>query len=134
MNLVFVYGSLKKGFSNHRLLSTSEFVSKGTVHDAELYSLGGFPALVSGGGSVEGELYEVSPETLRNLDMLEGHPNFYRRETRLVDCSMNGQLPCHVYIYQGEVSGDYHIPCGEWKHEHVHAPPNALRGESQEAV
>lgn len=135
MHLVFVYGSLKAGFGNHRLLSSSEFVSTGELDNAELYSLGGFPAVIVGNDSVSGEIYEVDEATLKALDALEGHPRFYKRETHLISChSMNGTLPCHVYFYQHEVQGDMYIPCGEWLHEHIHAQADALRRQSKEAV
>jgi len=120
MNLVFVYGSLKKGFHNHRILERSECVGRGSVDNANLYSLGSFPALVNGGGVVKGEVYEADEETMSRLDTLEGHPNFYRRETHLVEMNgMQGKLPCHVYIYQGRVRDESHIPSGDWSHEHL---------------
>ena len=135
MNLVFVYGSLKKGFNNHPLLERSECVGRGLVHDAQLYSLGSFPALVIGEGSVEGEVYEADEETMKRLDMLEGHPHFYQRQTFLIDMhGMHGQLPCHVYVFQGDVSRREHIPMGEWTHEHIRKQTHALRHQSKEAV
>lgn len=83
--LVAVYGTLKRGFGNHRVLQDAggEFV-------AIARSVTPFPLVVSGlpylldrpgeGYQVEVELYRVSTlEGLRRLDRLEGHPDFYRR-------------------------------------------------------
>ena len=45
-----------------------------------LCDLGEYPAIIEGGSSsVVGELYEVDEPTLRAIDELEGHPDFYRR-------------------------------------------------------
>jgi gamma-glutamylcyclotransferase (GGCT)/AIG2-like uncharacterized protein YtfP len=42
----------------------------------------GIPFVVKGEqvSTIKGELYRVSSETLRLIDRLEGHPNWYRRE------------------------------------------------------
>jgi len=124
MHQVFVYGSLKRGFHNHGLLSKSTFLSEGASCGLEMYSLGSFPAVTHGKGSVVGEIWEVDDDTLADLDRLEGHPNFYRREVMDIWCdNMNGNLPCYVYVYQGQVRD--HIPEGEWKHEHLQAQAHA---------
>lgn len=80
---VFVYGTLKKGFNNHYLLDSSEFL--GNAHSLSKFNminLGGFPALLYNsdiGYSVTGELYNISPNTLKELDILEGEGSFYER-------------------------------------------------------
>lgn len=72
--LVFVYGTLKKGFSNHeRFLKGKEKISDAVLHGYNMYSLGRFPGIVVGKGNVYGEVYEVNQETLRRLDALEGY-------------------------------------------------------------
>lgn len=80
MNKVAVYGSLKEGFGNHRLLTTSEKVGEDWVDGWTMYSLGGFPAIVEGDGSIKVEIYEVDDETFSRLDRLEGYPSFYDRK------------------------------------------------------
>ena len=83
---VFVYGSLKQGYGNHRLLETSTFLGKYITRDTDFYmiSLHSFPGVLkmeSGEGfSISGELYEVDDATLKNLDILEGNGHFYKRE------------------------------------------------------
>lgn len=80
---VFVYGSLMKGEFNHGILKneTTTFLGEdATKEEYTFYDLGGFPGLVRGGTqSVVGEIYEISSFTRRNLDVLESHPQFYRR-------------------------------------------------------
>ena len=78
-HVVAVYGSLKKGFGNHRRLETSKFVGMAMI-PGTLYSLGAFPAItLEGNTDVHVELYEVDDPTLESLDRLEGHPSFYTR-------------------------------------------------------
>lgn len=77
--LVFVYGTLKKGFHNSYLLSNSTFVGDDRVNGV-IYDIGTIPVVDIGkDGVVYGEVYRVSPETLAQLDRLEGIPSFYER-------------------------------------------------------
>ncbi len=80
--LVFVYGTLKKGYINHRLLVSSELLGRGrTVKEYAMYSMG-VPIVVKDEqvSPIIGELYKVDETTLVYLDSLEGHPDWYRRE------------------------------------------------------
>ena len=103
--LVFVYGSLKKGFYNHNLIKEFNQVSKGTIK-GKMYSLGAFPAiLLSDDPSdvVHGEVYDVTTsEGLRRLDRLEGYdPNsnycFYNRSS--VKCKTDDGRVLDVMVY-----------------------------------
>lgn len=83
MNKVFVYGTLKEGFGNHkRLLSTSTKLGDfTTTGEYTMYSLGGFPGVVlRGDTAIHGEVYQVTNEVFKSLDILEGHPDFYQRK------------------------------------------------------
>ena len=98
MNLVFVYGSLKKGFGNHRLLENSKYIAKGgTVSEGfDMGSCGGFPGVTSGGEyRIYGELYEVDDDTFERLDTLEGNGHFYEREE--IDIMSISQPAARVY-------------------------------------
>lgn len=80
---IFVYGSLKQGFCNHRLLETSTFVTSTRTLSRvyEMISLGFYPAVYPGGvHAIEGELYEVDEKTLEQLDRLESNGYYYERE------------------------------------------------------
>jgi len=100
--LVFVYGSLKKGFSNADILSNpkdamhcGEYTTRNA--DYKMHSYGGFPAVVRAkdtkGHHVKGEVYLVTPSTLRRLDRLEGCPTWYERKRVFLD---DGSL---VWVY-----------------------------------
>ncbi len=87
---LFVYGSLKKTFHNHlAFLSSSRFLGEAVTLDygfRMVSSFGGsYPIAYYKGGSrwgyIKGELYGVDDDTLKRIDMLEGHPEVYRRYT-----------------------------------------------------
>jgi gamma-glutamylcyclotransferase (GGCT)/AIG2-like uncharacterized protein YtfP len=70
---LFVYGSLRRGGSNHRELAAATFLEE--TQTTRLYGLvwiGGYPAIVSGTESVRGELYAVADALLVELDAFEG--------------------------------------------------------------
>jgi gamma-glutamylcyclotransferase (GGCT)/AIG2-like uncharacterized protein YtfP len=78
---VFVYGSLRKGFGLSPVLSSSDYVDTvKTKPKYTMYSLGAFPCIVKGGNTaITGEIYNISLETERRLDMIEGVPQLYRK-------------------------------------------------------
>ena len=79
-NLVFVYGTLKKGFVNHRLLEKANFLGEAYLPRTKMIHLGAYPAVIAGGTKeVMGEMYQIDDTTLARLDRLEGHPSFYER-------------------------------------------------------
>jgi gamma-glutamylcyclotransferase (GGCT)/AIG2-like uncharacterized protein YtfP len=111
MNKVFVYGTLKSGFGNHRLMeSRSTFITKDQIKGL-MVSLGGFPGVVHADDRcVKGEVYEVTDDCLKDLDRLEGHPRFYKR-TKVT--TQNG-LEVETYIYQGEIKHRQVVETGDW--------------------
>lgn len=103
---LFVYGTLKRGFGNNRLLPPETFVGKATSVDEKYVMWGrGFPFLAEGLPSgaehfpitndlarVTGEIYAVPKNVLDRCDGLEGHPDWYRRFERrfiLTELSQN---------------------------------------------
>lgn len=84
-SLFFVYGTLKKGYGNHRVLGNSTFIGEAiSVIKYELYN-GGFPLAYRSvkGLKVKGELYCVLNEkVVQDLDRLEGNGHFYTRALR----------------------------------------------------
>lgn len=84
MNKVAVYGSLREGFSNHRILEGSKKLGTHWVPGYEMFSLGAFPGVRKGDTHIFTEVYEVSPNSMQRLDRLEGYNghdehNFYDR-------------------------------------------------------
>ena len=109
---LFIYGTLKRGERNHRLLAGEPFVSEAVTEPFyRLYDCGAHPALVedeANGRVVRGEVYLVGPETLRRLNVLEDAPHLYELlPVRLQDFTP----PVRTYLYRQDVSG---LPeCGE---------------------
>lgn len=104
---VFVYGSLKRGGSNHHLLAGASFEGEAAVEGLEMWDTGrGFPACAPGDGTVEGEVYRVDEATLAAVDRLEGVPDFYERRER------DGMW---VYVWSDDPEPGWEpVPGGEW--------------------
>jgi len=115
-HLVFVYGTLKKGFGNHYLLKDAKFLGKARTEKKYKMTANGIP-FVSKKEAIShiiGEVYEVGDEILRKLDFLEDHPNWYKREKVKVILENGRKLD--VWLYFNEVSeGRYLISGGEFK-------------------
>lgn len=125
-NYVFVYGSLKRGFGNNRLLQNdeSEFICEDYIEDFEMYSMGAFPGVVHVPGSrsvVHGEVWKVSDNILERLNTLEGFrgednpSNFYnckKVETK------NYHHSCYVYL-QDTAPSDMLVLEGIWENPYV---------------
>ena len=59
-------------FRTHTLLEKSPFLGMAKTRGI-LYDVGRYPAMVSGDGTVVGEVYDVEPEQLKTIDLLEGY-------------------------------------------------------------
>lgn len=77
---LFVYGTLKRGQRNHRLLLGAPFGGEARIDGVRLYDLGPFPmAIAEAGFHIEGELFGVDARLLAELDRFEGSPRLYER-------------------------------------------------------
>ena len=78
---IFVYGSLKRGFSNHALLNRAEYLGEHvTAARYTMYDLGPYPAVSVGGRTpISGEVFAVDRLTLAAVDKLEEYPHVYDR-------------------------------------------------------
>jgi gamma-glutamylcyclotransferase (GGCT)/AIG2-like uncharacterized protein YtfP len=109
---VFVYGTLLRGESNHRLLAGAELLgAHRTAPCFALYDLGTYPGLTRGGRTaVLGEVYRVSTADLCRLDRLEDYPWLYTRES-----IPSPWGPVWVYCYRGRIRNRPLIPSGDWR-------------------
>ena len=78
-DLLFVYGTLKRGLANHHQLAGAPFVAEASMEGVDLHDLGPFPMAIAGEGLAHGELYRVDGEQLARLDRFEGVPRLYTR-------------------------------------------------------
>src|SRR5579859_790866 len=94
--LLFVYGTLRKGERAFRMMEGSTSLGEGTIQGA-IYHLGAFPGLkLTGDSVVVGELYEV--EGLHKFDHYEGYPIMYERKK--VPVQVKGLAdPVEAWVY-----------------------------------
>lgn len=107
--LLFVYGTLKRGGSNHPFLAGQRFLGHArTGPGYVLYNLGGYPGLVPAPGAhdaVQGEVWAVDPAALADIDDLEGvDQGLYRREPVNLVAEFAGE-PVQTYVYALSVEG-----------------------------
>jgi len=117
--LLFVYGSLKKGFDNHNLLKkyAKRLGKAHTVKKFSMYedSFGNYPYLIDTPFSkIKGELYQITrAELMQKIDEFEGAPDYYVRKKIEVK-SHHGVKRAFVYIKQDvDVPSDQQV-LKEW--------------------
>lgn len=108
--LVFVYGTLKKGFLRHSALRNAKYIGEfKTSPNYLMYHVhppAGYPALVESesGKEIVGEVYEINQQILTDLDQIEGVPYLYRRaEIALQDPEGLLEQPVIGYLFQQPV-------------------------------
>ena len=106
---IFVYGTLKQGFHNHYLLEDTKFICEAATKDkypmvnTEEY----FPYLFNQKGmghNIRGEVYRIDDVTLAMLDVLEGYPDHYTRETIKV---LSKGIELNALVYFANEGIDY---------------------------
>lgn len=116
MTSVFVYGSLRPGEPNHRLLATAATITPATMANLQLYSVPnlGFPYALAMPTKIpaQGHLatFETAdaPAALRRLDILEGYDadadagHYLRR--LMPATTRKGTVDAWVYIASPRVS------------------------------
>jgi len=128
--LVFVYGTLRRGGSNSFRMDGAEFVSAGKAGGA-MFVISWYPGLVldMDQGHVLGDLYRVGPEQLAALDEFEGlaanelEGSEYRRvktEVILLE-KPYGVVDAWVWEWKGEVDPSRKVLSGDWMD--VERPP-----------
>lgn len=115
---IFVYGTLLSGEPNNPVLEGLKFdtgfiasyVMTGKDHS--------FPFVTYGPGVVHGEVYyDVPADVLEDLDWIEGHPHFYRREDVQVHLQSSGTVDAQVYLNQTDATKHAVIKSGDWRNQ-----------------
>ena len=128
MPKLFVYGTLKQGYGNHRHIRGATFLGEARLDGYCIYSLGGFPGISPLEDSfVIGELYEITDEMLDRCDYLEGvdldqtERGMYRRETVTTNIDEGHRHENHetfVYVYNTRsIRGRTIITDGRWERQ-----------------
>ena len=101
LHTLFVYGTLKRSFSNHHLLENSQFLGTGYTRTKYAMYTSGIPFVVKAEevSHIYGELYQVDDTTLKQLDWLEGHPNWYCREQVEIVSASEQTVSAWLYFY-----------------------------------
>ena len=110
--LVFVYGSLKRGETNHHWLEGASWQGEAELGGVVLHDLGPFPMAVIGEGIALGEVYAVEACGLARLDKLEGYPRLYDRQVLTL---RDGR---RAWVYLGRPRQVRHAPVvagGVWR-------------------
>jgi gamma-glutamylcyclotransferase (GGCT)/AIG2-like uncharacterized protein YtfP len=113
MTTLFVYGTLKRGGSNHAHLAGQHFLGEArTVPGFTLFSLGAYPGMVAAPtdcAGVTGELWSVDAACLARLDELEGTAaGLYRRGPITLATSAD-PAPVETYFYLRSLAGRPHL-------------------------
>lgn len=122
--LVFIYGSLRRGGSNHFRMAGAEFIASGTI-TGRMYRIDWYPGLVldEAGDEIHGEVYSVGPELLSALDVFEGFSagetqgSEYRRVQTTVVQQDSSTLTAWVWEWLGLVDESQRFSDGDWLKE-----------------
>lgn len=117
MATLFVYGTLKKGFSAHRILKQAPAAFLGeakTKPEYHLYDVGSFPGIIidaTSDGGVHGELYQVPEAAFKNLDRYECvSTGLFRRD----EIELEDGTKAYAYIFNSNVENAVKIDEGIW--------------------
>jgi gamma-glutamylcyclotransferase (GGCT)/AIG2-like uncharacterized protein YtfP len=119
--VVFVYGTLRRGGSNHFRMAGAEFISPGTI-TGRMYRIDWYPGLVidPAGDEIHGEAYWVDPELLAALDAFEGlsageiEGSEYRRIRTTVIQKDSQTLTAWAWEWLGATEESQRISDGDW--------------------
>jgi len=114
--LLAVYGSLKRGLHNAHWMRGCRFVGEDSLQSIVLYDLGPYPgARLGNSDGVAVEIYAVSEQQLRHIDLLEDY-KAAAPATGLYDRVLLSTCfgDAWVYIYNRAVDGFPVIRLGAW--------------------
>lgn len=122
---LFVYGTLRTpqggpASDTHyhpQIRAGIEASANATLANAELVDFGAYPGVGPGAGTVIGEVFTVSEETLAIADKIESHPDFYERRVESIDLNDGTTVDAWVYWAPDSLLEDADNPrikSGDW--------------------
>jgi gamma-glutamylcyclotransferase (GGCT)/AIG2-like uncharacterized protein YtfP len=124
---LFVYGTLLPGERDHALLASAEWLGPATTEALfQLVDLGVYAALIPDGKvAVHGELYALSLETRRAIDVARQVPILFQRTSiRLADGT-----EAEAYVMAADpVRGKRRLAHGDWRKRFAPAVPHRAGG------
>lgn len=112
--MLFVYGTLRAGGSNHFRLDGGRMLGSGVVK-GRLYRVDWYPALFldPDGDSVIGDLVEIPRDILAALDEFEGL-EYQRVRVTVMPTHGSATIEAWVWEYLNPVDESRRIPSGDW--------------------
>jgi gamma-glutamylaminecyclotransferase len=118
-HVIFVYGTLKRGFANHHHLAAARFLATGVTVDpyplviSESWNV---PVVIDEAGNgfrVEGELFAVRPPDLQRMDDFEdvGRSHGYLRKSVLIKTSSRERRSAWIYVKSRDRIGQINSAC-----------------------
>lgn len=107
--LMFVYGTLRRGYGNHRYMRGSTFLGMAKTVDAFTLYQHGIPYVnaVKATCPIVGEVYRVPSSDLPAVDRLESHPHGYtRRETPVRMEETGAVVTAWLYFFDHDLPDD----------------------------
>lgn len=105
-SLIFVYGTLKRGYVRHFALAGQRYLGEAKTRPRyRMVNLGSYPALIEAGASaIAGELWEVDGACLALLDEIESVADSYYRRGPVALAPPHDDLSVEAYFYDSDVS------------------------------
>lgn len=103
---ILVYGTLRKKYGNHRLISHCEQIGTGWTKKKYQLTASGIPFVHPNKPvhQVRVEAYKVPMEDMPSVDGLEGHPEWYKREEIDVILDDGQEIKGEIYFNTDEGS------------------------------
>jgi len=114
MKKICVYGSLRRHHCNWRYLINQEPLVTEVINiPFKMISLGSFPGLIPSeeNNDITVEIYEVTEDTYKAVEALEGYPSFYQKA--LVPTSL-GELEIYVLLSPRYAANPTFVENGDW--------------------
>jgi gamma-glutamylcyclotransferase (GGCT)/AIG2-like uncharacterized protein YtfP len=112
-SLVFVYGTLRSGASNHWRMKDSRFLGHATAR-GQLFQIDWYPGAIfapNDPNQIVGEIYDVPDSVLGELDQFEGQEYERVRVTAKVD---DRYEQAWAWNYRLPIDEQKRIPSGDW--------------------
>ncbi len=99
--LIAVYGTLKRGGGNNRLLTTSKFIGSGRTTNKYPMVSTGIPFVFDRAGeghNIVVEIFSVGKHSLPAIDRLENHPEWYERRPTSITMDDGNEVIAQLYF------------------------------------
>ncbi len=109
-----VYGTLRKGFSNNKyFLKDEQYVGTGLTLEEYQMTARSIPFVNKNikDTNIVIDLFKIPQKTLLEIDRLEGHPDWYKREE--IPVKVNNEI-YKAWLYFSDSVGDMIIKSGDY--------------------